>query len=83
MPQPFGRHPLKQWQGFLFATVVTAVTLGVRLALHGPLEGQPTLVIFTVPIMLSAYAGGSHALVAELQRLLPLAGATPGSAHGR
>jgi len=33
-------------------------TLAVRLALDGPLGGQPTLVIFTVPIMLSAYAGG-------------------------
>ena len=61
MPEHFGRHPLKRWQAFVFATVVTAVTLGVRLALDGPLGGQPTLVMFTVPIMLSAYAGGLYA----------------------
>ncbi len=59
-PEQFGRHPLKQWQGFVFATVVTTVTLGVRLALDAPLDGQPMLVMFTVPIMLSAYAGGLY-----------------------
>lgn len=41
----------------LFAILVTAATLALRMALNGPLEGEPTLVIFTVPIMLSAYVG--------------------------
>jgi len=41
--------------------VVTAATLGLRLALDGPLGGRPTLVIFTMPIMLSAYLGGLRA----------------------
>jgi len=52
---------LKSWQAYAFAIVVTAATLGVRLALDGPLGGRPTLVIFTVPIMLSAYLGGLRA----------------------
>jgi PAS domain S-box-containing protein len=33
----------------------------LRLALEGPLHGHPTLVIFSVPIMLSAYLGGLRA----------------------
>jgi two-component system sensor histidine kinase/response regulator len=49
---------LPSWQAYLFALVATAATLGVRFALEAPLEGQPTLVMFTIPIMLSAYAGG-------------------------
>jgi PAS domain S-box-containing protein len=38
--------------------VVMFATLGLRLALNGQLDGRPTLIIFTVPIMLSAYVGG-------------------------
>ena len=49
---------LKPWQAYAFAVVATASTLGLRLILHSQLGGQPTLVIFTVPIMLSAYLGG-------------------------
>jgi PAS domain S-box-containing protein len=45
----------------LFATLVTAVTLGLRLALAGQLGGRPTLIVFIVPIMLSAYVGGLRA----------------------
>ncbi len=52
---------LKPWQAYAFTVVVTVATLGLRLALNGQLDGQPTLVIFTVPIMLSAYAGGLRA----------------------
>ncbi|HXC26268.1 MAG TPA: PAS domain S-box protein, partial [Gemmatimonadaceae bacterium] len=55
---PVDRYPLKPWQAYLFTIVVTAATLGLRLALDGQLKGQPTLVMFTVPIMLGAYAGG-------------------------
>jgi PAS domain S-box-containing protein len=52
---------LKPWQACLFAIVVTAATLGLRLALAGQLGGRPTLIVFTVPIMLSAYLGGWRA----------------------
>jgi signal transduction histidine kinase len=40
---------------------VTGSALVVRLALDHQLHGQPTLVIFAVPIMLSAYFGGLYA----------------------
>ena len=61
-----GSHPvarpvsalLKPWQAYVLATAACVATLGLRLALDRPLGGQPTLVIFTLPIMLSAYAGG-------------------------
>jgi hypothetical protein len=53
------RHfPLKPWQAYGFALAATAATLGVRLALDGPLGGRPTSVMFTLSIMVSAYAGG-------------------------
>jgi PAS domain S-box-containing protein len=54
-----GRLP--SWQAYLFAVVATTATLGLRLALDAPLGGQPTLVIFALPIMLSAYVGGLRA----------------------
>jgi PAS domain S-box-containing protein len=49
---------LNPWQAYLFATMATVATLGLRLALGGQLGGRPTLIVFTVPIMLSAYLGG-------------------------
>jgi len=52
---------LKPWQSYLLAVAATAATLGLRFALDGPLRGRPTLIIFTVPIMLSAYVGGLRA----------------------
>jgi len=52
---------LKSWQAYAFAAAVTAATLGLRLALAGQLEGRPTLVVFILPIMLSAYVGGLRA----------------------
>jgi len=57
----FDSIPLKPWPACVLALVVTAATLGLRLALDGPLGGRPTLVIFTMPIMLSAYLGGLRA----------------------
>jgi PAS domain S-box-containing protein len=48
----------KPWQAYLVATVTTVATLCLRLALDGQLREQPTLVIFAMPIMLSAYLGG-------------------------
>jgi len=56
-----GDDQLKSWQSYLFAIMATAVTLGLRLALDGQLGGRPTLMIFTLPIMLSAYLGGLRA----------------------
>ena len=60
MPRHFGRHPWNLWQGCVFAAATTVATLGARLALDAPVEGQPMLVMFTVPIMLSAYVGGLY-----------------------
>ncbi len=46
------------WPGYVLAVAATFATLELRLAMDSALGGRPTLVIFTVPIMLSAYAGG-------------------------
>jgi len=59
--KPFGSGGLKPWQAYAFAIVATAATLGLRLALVDQLRGRPTLIVFTVPIMLSAYMGGLRA----------------------
>ncbi len=56
-----GSGPLKPWQAYIFAIMATAATLGLRLALSSQLAGRPTLIVFTVPIMLSAYIGGLRA----------------------
>ncbi|MDB6007686.1 MAG: Aerobic respiration control sensor protein ArcB [Prosthecobacter sp.] len=45
----------------MFALVVTAITLGLQLVFDEASGGRPTLVIFTMPIMLSAYVGGLRA----------------------
>jgi len=52
---------LKSWQAYLFAVVATLVAFELRQALASQLGSEPTLVIFTVPIMLSAYVGGLRA----------------------
>jgi PAS domain S-box-containing protein len=61
MPEGFRTGRLKPWQAYGVAIVATAATVGVRLVLHAVLEERPTLVIFTLPIMLSAYLGGWRA----------------------
>ena len=54
-----GRSPLNRLlRAYGLAILFTALTLGFRLALDAPLEGRPTLVIFTLPILFSAYLGG-------------------------
>ena len=60
MTAPFGPAPLQPRLAYAFATIVTAAALGMRLVLDTSLHGSPTLVIFTLPIMLSAYAGGLY-----------------------
>lgn len=57
----FGWRTLKPWEAYVFALVVTAITLVLRLEFDDVLGGHPTLVIFTIPVMLSAYAGGLRA----------------------
>ena len=52
---------LKPWQAYVFAVLATAATFGLRFALDNRLGGQPTLVIFTLAIALSAYVGGIRA----------------------
>jgi hypothetical protein len=60
-PSTTNTRRLRPWQADLSAVAVTTATFGLRLALFGQLAGQPTLVIFTVPIMASAYLGGLRA----------------------
>jgi len=57
-PNPFGSGRLNSWQTYLFAIAATAVTLWFHTAIDGLLGGRPALVMFTLPIMLSAYVGG-------------------------
>ena len=49
---------MTRWQVYLFATLATGATLWFRLAMDGPLGGRPTLIMLSLPIMLSAYVGG-------------------------
>jgi PAS domain S-box-containing protein len=55
------RQPLPIWQASAIAVLATTATLVLRLALDAQLEGRPTLVIFTMPIMLAGYLGGWRA----------------------
>jgi len=57
-PGRFGIGRLKPWKACLLAVISTAAALGVRLAFEKQLHGHPTLIIFAIPIMISAYAGG-------------------------
>jgi len=59
--QLVGSGPLKPSPAYVFAVVVTAATFGFRLALASQLKDRPTLIVFIVPIMLSAYMGGRRA----------------------
>ncbi len=59
--QPSRWREWKPWEAYAFALVVTAITLGLRISFDEALGGRPTLVIFTMPIMLSAYVGGLRA----------------------
>ncbi len=45
------------WRVYLLAGGLTAVTLAVRVIIGNWLEG-PTMILFTVPVILSAYWGG-------------------------
>ena len=55
------RFSPQPWRGYVVAVVATTATLWFRLAIDGLLGGRPTLVMFTLPIMLSAYIGGWRA----------------------
>ena len=57
----FALGALKPWQVYGFAMMVTAATMGLRLAFDGSAGRTATLVIFTMPIMLSVYLGGLRA----------------------
>jgi PAS domain S-box-containing protein len=50
-------HLTAAW-GLVFACVLTIITLWARLTIAGTLGPTPMLVIFIVPIVLSAYFGG-------------------------
>ena len=49
---------LRPWQADLFAVAITAATFWLRFAISDQLANEPALVLFTVPIMASAYLGG-------------------------
>ena len=42
----------------LFALAITLATLGLRQSLDGPLDGRPLLILFILPVALSALLGG-------------------------
>jgi hypothetical protein len=46
------------WPGYALAVVATAATLCARIALDTQLGGRPTLILFVLPILLSAYQAG-------------------------
>jgi len=56
-----GSGSIKPWQAYVLATTATAATLGLRVALTDQLRDRPTLIVFTIPIMLCAYVGGLRA----------------------
>src|ERR1041385_2455490 len=45
------------WAAYLLAAGITLATLWARVAVGSRLEG-PTMIVFTIPIILSAYWGG-------------------------
>jgi len=51
------RAPLTGWQPYLVAVAATAVTVGLHV-LIGRMSGAAVLLMFVLPIILSAYAGG-------------------------
>lgn len=55
-----GGHSLWQryWWRYLLAVVLTGGTLALRVALNGWAGDRPLLILFVVPILLSAYFGG-------------------------
>ena len=53
-----GSARLTSWTSYLFSIAITLATLAVRFGLNEFLDEEPALVIFTIPIMLSAYFGG-------------------------
>jgi len=58
---PGSSGPLPPWLACGAALLLTAATLLMRLALDDRLGGQPTLIVFAVPIMISGYLGGLRA----------------------
>ena len=52
---------LEPWQAYVFAVAATCATLAVRMAYEDVLGGPGSLLIFTLPIILSAYLGGLRA----------------------
>ena len=50
-----------QWPAYMVAIMATGLTLWVRLSTDAWLGEAPTLVIFTVPIVLAGYLGGLRA----------------------
>lgn len=62
---------MNRWQLYLFAILATGAMLGFRLAMDGLLGGQPTLIMFSLPIMLSNEGTGlGLAISRRLARLL-------------
>ena len=52
---------LKPWQACVFAVAATGATLAVRMVYEDVLGGPGSLLIFMLPIILSAYVGGLRA----------------------
>jgi len=52
-----GSRPGKGW-GYTIAVLATLATLGLRLGLGEAFPNRPLLILFMLPILLAAYAGG-------------------------
>lgn len=55
---PLSDHPSRWRSAYALAVGSVLVTLWLRVRMDTTLGGHPTLIMFTIPIMLSAYAGG-------------------------
>lgn len=56
MPSLFGHH--SKWWPYLLAVAMTTATIGLRVIFTDWFDDRPLLVLFLLPITLSAYLGG-------------------------
>src|SRR5271157_4479912 len=61
MNQASAVRKLPRWTGLLLAMAFVAATLLLRLSLSFYLGDQPTMILFVIPVILSAYFGGMEA----------------------
>jgi PAS domain S-box-containing protein len=55
---PTPQEPASRWRGYVFAILLTLAALLLRMALTPWVGDRPLLIIFFLPIFISAYVGG-------------------------